>query len=125
MQVCIIDDDPFYQMVLKKMLRNYGIETPLRFEDGMLAMAYFSNLAPNTPLPDVVLLDLNMPDMDGWEFLDLMSQRAGLVGVRLFVVSSSINPEDQVRALSYPLVEDFLVKPITHAKLGEILAACP
>lgn len=87
------------------------------FENGKLAMQFFKNeLGKNTPdLPEVILLDLNMPIMDGWEFLDEMEPYADEIkkqGLKINVVSSTINPVEVAKANDHDIVNCFITKPI-------------
>lgn len=65
--------------------------------------------------PDLIMLDLNMPDMDGWDFLDYASKAPDLPPI--VVLTSSIDPRDRSRAFGYKCVKDFLVKPVRMADL--------
>ena len=87
------------------------------FENGKLALKFFEEqLGKQDPeLPEVVLLDLNMPVMDGWEFLDEMETYAGKLkeeGLKINVVSSTINPVEVAKANSHDIVNSFITKPI-------------
>lgn len=63
-------------------------------------------------LPDLIVLDLDMPLMDGWEFLDALANLASAQTIRVFVQTSSIQPDDQAKALSYKQVAGFFSKPL-------------
>lgn len=69
----------------------------------------------SAPLPDLILLDLDMPLMDGWEFLDAVAGLALPQPLRVFVLTSSIYPEDQEKALAYIEVQGFFTKPLKDA----------
>ena len=73
-------------------------------------------------LPDIILLDINMPIMNGWEFLDEYSRRKidpeGKSAI--FISSSSVYSEDIKRALSYPAVKNFICKPLNVSKIREL-----
>lgn len=65
-------------------------------------------------IPELILLDLNMPIMDGWEFLQEFTKLRPKIArpIELYVVSSSINPTDMERARAIQEVSDYIVKPI-------------
>jgi CheY-like chemotaxis protein len=63
-------------------------------------------------LPDLIMLDLDMPLMDGWEFLDALANLPSAQAVRVFVQTSSIHPDDRDKALSYKQVSGFFSKPL-------------
>lgn len=69
--------------------------------------------------PDVIFLDINMPEMDGWEFLDEFKKLDS--SSRIYMLSSSIDPADINRAKTYDSVTDFLSKPLTNFNLKEII----
>ncbi|MFV5697566.1 response regulator [Flavobacterium sp. ZT3R17] len=93
--------DPFYnpQFALDKLKQNYD---------------------QNEKLPDVILLDLNMPIMDGWQFLDEFIQLQIKKKISIFMITSSIDPFDIEMAKKYSIVKDFIMKPITAEKLNKI-----
>ncbi|PLB17916.1 MAG: Two-component response regulator [Flavobacteriaceae bacterium FS1-H7996/R] len=74
-------------------------------------------------LPDVILLDLNMPVMDGWEFLEeFISLKPKLEKkIPIYIVSSSNDPADIMKAKSISEVTDFIIKPVTEAKFVEMI----
>jgi CheY-like chemotaxis protein len=125
--VCLIDDDKIYQFTARKMLESTGMTKHIQsFYDGSEAMSYFSNgqnIQPET-LPDIIFLDINMPIMNGWEFLEEYEKLQGGFPkmVRLFVVSSSVDDADIQRSKRYQAVTDYIVKPISKIRYQELLA---
>ena len=115
--VCFIEDDDAYMFLMKTILRGidgYDIKI-LAFGDGKQAADYFDANAENeSALPDIIFLDLNMPIMDGWEFLDIWSslQTRLKKKVPLYVHSSSISQKDIQQAKEQVLVVDFIEKPM-------------
>jgi response regulator RpfG family c-di-GMP phosphodiesterase len=67
-------------------------------------------------LPDIVLLDINMPQFNGWNVLDALESIYPTLSkqISLYIISASINPRDINKALSYELVKDFIAKPVTR-----------
>ncbi len=126
LRTCIVDDDPIVIFGMKLMLKqlDLNLETHV-WNNGQEAIDGLKALVENgESLPDVLFLDLTMPIMDGWDFLDAL-QKAPLPGkeqMQIFVLSSSINPSDKERALNKKEVADFIVKPLKEARLKEILS---
>ncbi len=118
-KTCIIDDDEIFVIVAKKIMKVGGFtEEVLNFKNGKEAITYFrKNAADKSEIPDLVFLDLNMPLMDGWEFLDQLEKLHLAKEVKVFIFTSSIDPKDQIRSDSYRMVENFVEKPLTMQKL--------
>lgn len=124
---CIIDDDKIYVNLVKKIIEIKKLsENLLIYKNGKEALDYFKAIMENATdedkLPDIIFLDLNMPVMDGWEFLnEFMKIKNNLnKKITLYVVSSSIDPRDLERARSFNLVTDYLIKPIELKKFEKI-----
>lgn len=115
---CIIDDDTIYINLIKKIIDIKKLsQNLLIFKNGKEALDYFRPILNNLSekeFPEIILLDLNMPVMDGWNFLEEFTkiQTRNKVKTTLYIVSSSINPYDVAKAKSYALVTDYLIKPI-------------
>ena len=94
------------------------------FTDGELAISHLTSIGERTELlPDVIFLDLSMPVMDGWEFLKEYSELKPKLkkDIALFIVSSSISPQEVERSKGYRAVTDFLIKPVEKRKIIEIM----
>lgn len=115
---CIIDDDDVYINLIKKIINIKKLsENLLIFKNGLEALNYFKPIMENmsdAKFPEIILLDLNMPVMDGWKFLNEFTriQTQSKIKTTLYIVSSSINPYDVAKAKSYSLVTDYLIKPV-------------
>lgn len=121
-RIYIIDDDPIYQLVTKKLIEKTSLfDDSKSFVNGSEALSYFENTGD---IPDVILLDIEMPEMDGWDFLNqLLSIEKKLdKEATIYIASSSIAIEDKMKAKNYPCVKDFLSKPMNIEKLKTIAA---
>ncbi|HET8855533.1 MAG TPA: response regulator [Salinimicrobium sp.] len=123
---CIIDDDKIYVNLVKKIIEIKKLSKNLLiFKNGKEALDHFQPIIENMTeanLPDIIFLDLNMPVMDGWEFLGEFIKIKNNFNKKivLYVVSSSIDPRDLERARSFQLVTDYLIKPIGLKQFEEI-----
>lgn len=120
---CIVDDDPIYIFATKKVMRMAGFcESFLVFSNGKEALDSLSAIVlAGAKMPDVILLDLNMPVMDGWQFLDEFTRIQPAKKITIYIVSSSIDPEDVERAKAYEDVHNYIVKPVTEKSLIDIM----
>lgn len=119
--MCIIDDDPIYQILINKIIAlsdtDYEI---IRFKNGKEALDNFRN-DPNN-LPEIILLDLEMPIMDGWDFMSEINKH--VTGqTAIYIVSSSISYEDKERAKTFPKIKGYFSKPINSDIIQEITKA--
>ncbi|MDH7446164.1 response regulator [Aquimarina sp. 2201CG14-23] len=125
--VCIIDDDNMYVNLVSKIIEIKKLsEKIIVFNNGKEALDFFIDSIENTTenvVPQVVFLDLNMPIMDGWEFLREFAKIKDKISntIDLYVVSSSIDNRDIDRAKSIEMVSDYLTKPIKLDDFEKIL----
>ncbi|WP_291906185.1 response regulator [Chitinophaga sp. CB10] len=122
--IFIVDDDPIHQQIAKIMIERQGISSNIRvFSDAQEVLDYFrENTKEAAALPDLILLDLNMPVMDGWEFLD---EYAGFQAelpksIKIFVLTSSIDEKDKERVRSYSFVSGYLTKPLSKEIISHL-----
>ncbi|HEX4888309.1 MAG TPA: response regulator [Luteibaculaceae bacterium] len=118
-QVCIIDDDPIYIFGAKRMIQKAEVcESIMVYRNGKEAFESLHALyQAQVKLPDVILLDLNMPIWDGWQFLDEFTKIPIEQKIILYIVTSSVDPADMEKAKKYALVSNFVVKPITSESI--------
>ncbi|PLK43870.1 response regulator [Emticicia sp. TH156] len=122
--VWIIDDDKILTYVLKRMLASINVFENIEiFQNGKEAFNQLTKvLTERELLPDIILLDLNMPVMDGWQFLDEFERLDLDKKITLYIVSSSIDTQDHEKAANYTVVSDFLVKPIGKKQIEQLVA---
>jgi len=125
-QILCIDDDPITLMLCKKVISKSSFSKEIiTAQNGEEALHYFNTLKYNNnknkvnKKPELIFLDLNMPVMGGWEFLDhfTSSDYSEFNKASVIVLSSTIDPDDLAKAKKYPIIIDFLSKPITQAML--------
>lgn len=124
-KVYLIDDDDIYVFLTKKtilkVLEDVDVEV---FSDGLKAITHLKNIQHQPELlPDVIFLDLNMPVMDGWEFLEEYQELYSSFARKnqLYIVSSSISPHEMERSKNISVVSEFIIKPLVKEKFLEIL----
>ncbi|MEO2063995.1 MAG: response regulator [Christiangramia sp.] len=118
--VCIIDDDEIYQKIVSKMVERSGSFSEAKyFTQSIQALDYLKN---EGSLTEIVLLDINMPQMDGWQLLREISENQPAIfqQMSIYIVSSSIAESDREKAKMFPALKGFITKPITISKLKEV-----
>lgn len=129
-KVFCIDDDPvtlvLSDIVIKKSGFAKEVITAKNGKEGLdWFSAYFSksNTTPKPSNPEVIFLDINMPVMNGWDFLEgyLMKYAGRIPETKVVIVSSTVNPEDFLKANRYDIVIDFINKPLTPEGLKELM----
>lgn len=124
--VLLIDDEPTDNYLHKRSIDRAGITNELMiFESATDALEFLDSPGPSgeRPRPDLIFLDINMPALNGWEFLEEIERR-GLgeqLGAVIFMVSTSMNPTDVQRAEAIPLVSGYVSKHLSAESLTGIL----
>lgn len=115
--VFIIDDDSIHQRIAQIMIEKHQLfDKYTSYTDAEKAYNYLKdNTQDPGLLPDIILLDLNMPVTDGWDFLDLFENiRNDLKKlIRIFIVTSSVDEKDKLKAKTYSSVVGFISKPLS------------
>lgn len=126
--ILLIDDDDVTNFLSREMLRIYmpspQIDTAL---NGQEAIDYLrSRVDDPEQLPDIILLDINMPVMDGWEFLAEFEKlkRPGFEKIHIIMFTSSVYYEDIDKAKTYSVVTEIFSKPLDENKIKAIIACC-
>ena len=121
-KILCIDDDPITlmlcKMVITKALFSNEIATA---KNGEEALKYYDSLKTTSTIkkPQLIFLDLNMPVMNGWEFLDsfVTAEYSEYHDTKVIILSSTIDPQDLEKSKKYPMVIDFLSNPISKEML--------
>ncbi len=117
----VIEDDETTSFLVKRIVDSFSeIRESKIFVNGEEAMnALLDNFKSNQTLPDLILLDINMPVMDGWDFLDALTKINTKFPVPVYLLTSSIDPCDMEKAKRYKDVQGFLSKPLTKDRFKE------
>lgn len=117
----IIDDDKLSIRLMSMLItKNNFCEEIISFHNPQTALnELIKNALKPSSLPDVILLDINMPILDGWQFLDEFKLITFSKKILIFVVSSSIDPSDLEMAKNYPTVKNYIIKPLSSDKLKQ------
>lgn len=120
----IIDDDPISILVCETMLKKADfVESVKTFNNPKTALAFMKNhYDAGGTLPDFIFLDVQMPEMEGWDFLKAYRQLPNLPMLLPHVVmlSAVYDPQDQERSANNELVLSFISKPITLEALENL-----
>ena len=120
--VCIIDDDPIFRFGTKKLMES--VQPSLSFMVYKNGKEAFDDLIlkikSSESIPDVILLDLNMPIMDGWQFLDECLKNKLLEKIPIYIVSSSVDSRDIEKAKKYKIVNNYIIKPFSVSTIEDL-----
>lgn len=120
-RIALIDDDPIINLIHTKVISKSTDHQVIVYTNAQTAVEQFCAWLNSSPdlLPDIILLDINMPMMDGWEFLDAFQNIPvdARANCKVFMLTSSINNEDIEKSKTYKTVLDFISKPLTPEKL--------
>jgi CheY-like chemotaxis protein len=122
MKIMLVDDDPIFNFIARKLIESTKIEPELEeYLDGSEALEAIKQKKSPDELPDRILLDINMPKVNGWQFLEALRHLNISKDVSVTIVTSSIDGEDRRKAFSFPEIDEFLIKPISKKEIAEIL----
>lgn len=118
-EILIVDDDQVNNFVLKNIIQRAYPDALISIErDGRSALRFLNELDQNRKaFPGILLLDINMPIMSGFEFLDEYHKRFLNKEVSIYMVSSSISKFDQQKANSYSNVHGYITKPLVNQNI--------
>ncbi|WP_339836294.1 response regulator [uncultured Maribacter sp.] len=122
---CIIDDDPIFIYGTKRIMKEVNFaENIVVYNNGQEAVDGLKTIINDGGLlPEVIFLDLNMPIMNGWEFLDEYKNCRHNISKKtiIYIISSSVDPRDLERVKDYNQIDTYILKPITPDDLGKVL----
>ena len=120
--ILIIDDDPISIVILKKNLELAQVQQKTTaFNDGAEALAFIKN-ENIEEAKYIIFLDINMPNMNGWEFLEKTTRLLTQRNSTIYVLSSSLSKYDKEKATEFPIIKQYLAKPISKEVLSTIKA---
>lgn len=121
----LIDDDDIFVFLTKKAIESTKLVEFIKvFGNGLDGINFIKeNCDDVDSLPEVILLDLSMPIMDGWQFLDQFTKLIPKIEkkITIYICSSSISPSDILLAKKNNAVSDYIIKPVTKEKLTELI----
>jgi len=117
-RIIVVDDEEIFLVILKRMAEKIdnNVEV-MTYEDGRKALEELTI----GPAPDIIFLDINMGQMDGWEFLENYTKLDLQKSTDIYMLSSSSREEDLERIKQYSVVKGFVMKPIHPEILKNIL----
>ena len=123
--ICLIDDDMIFRYLTQKVITETHLVKDIdAFSNGLDAINFLKSVCLNDDkLPDIILLDLFMPVMDGWGFLKEYAKLQPRLSreIPIYIVTSSIDPSDIQKSKAIDLVIDFIVKPMTKETFLHIM----
>jgi CheY-like chemotaxis protein len=121
----LIDDNPDDNFIHERVIRNnHYTDCVIKMENAYDALDYFKNkTATDTQQIDILFLDINMPGMNGWEFLEEYDKldSACRKGVVVVMLTTSESEEDKRKAQKWGFTSDFKTKPLTRQMMEDIL----
>ncbi len=120
----LIDDEEIFNFIQSEVINNFNSDSEIiTYSSAKEALDYLKNCSLNgEKCPDFILLDVRMPEMDGFTFLEKLKEfEASFFNcTQIFMLSSSIDERDKQRAFSYNFVKGFMEKPLSEEILNQI-----
>lgn len=125
-KILSIDDEALVLFINKKLLKgNFPEEDLCFFNSASLALDYLEENENETETVFVIFLDINMPEINGWEFMELLKEKFPKLNFKIHMLTSSIDQRDQNKAEEYEFVDSYIVKPLDKLKLSKVLDSIP
>jgi CheY-like chemotaxis protein len=121
-RVVIIDDDPIFIFLLERMLTkiDFAEELVVYQESDLALQAIAENSEVHPTIPDVLFIDINMPVLDGFDFLTALRRLSLSQRIHIYMVSSTCDPRDLEKVESFAEISEFLMKPVNSETLQTI-----
>jgi len=115
--IYLVDDQPITNFITRKLLEVEGITTKIKeFTNPLIALEELEELEEDSD--PFIFLDLNMPEMTGWEFLDSLKSKNHYP--KIVILTSSTSELDLMKAKDYPCVIDYIIKPFSKLKFSKL-----
>lgn len=117
-KIVLVDDDKVYLFLASKIVQNMFPDASIKTcHNGQEALEFIKN-----ETPDLLFLDINMPIMNGWDFLNEVNRQEIPIKFPIHIVTSSIDIEDKAKAEMINLVKGYIVKPLDNQKLEDFVS---
>ena len=124
----VVDDDPIFEFIAEKTFsRSNSFDMPTFFQNGKDALDFLElHKADATKLPDLILLDLYMPELNGWDFMKRFEEikQSFIKAIPVYILSSSVDPRDIKMSASFSSIQSFVSKPLTNKHVEELSDFC-
>jgi CheY-like chemotaxis protein len=122
--IFVIDDDEINNVIVSTYIKRYHITDSYRvFDSAIKALTHIRDNGADS-VPEIVILDVKMPDMDGFEFLDEYEKLLDELNKKssVYMLSSSVRMNDKERSFQYKSVVDYIEKPMTLPQIKRIIS---
>lgn len=117
----VIDDDDINIFIIKKIVEKTGYNVNMVSKaNGLLAIEFLKETLAQESFPQLILIDINMPVLNGWEFLDAYEELHVTQRVDMYMLSSSVYENDIEKAKTFAKVKGFISKPLSIERLIEL-----
>ncbi len=123
-KILLIDDDEINNFTVDAILKQVDFINKYVIKDnGWDALGYLQSVEATDDFPDLIFVDINMPEMDGFEFIERYEAVFWVnhQHTKIKMLSSSMSEKDRSKALNFSCVSDYVFKPLTKNKLADLI----